>query len=124
EERFALLDAAALDVADQDGVVVALEVDLAAAAQVRERSGQLRDVAVPTPFHPGELVVAPAGEHARELELVGAHQVNPEALARGQGQVAARLVRDRGEKGGGMGAERGDRGGGQAAGMTLRVPRR
>ena len=59
------------------------------AVEVGERARELRHVAVPVPVDARELVVALAGEHVRQLELVGSHEVHAEALAAGEGAVAA-----------------------------------
>ena len=76
------------------------------AVEVGERARELRHVAVPVPVDARELVVALAGEHVRQLELVGSHEVHAEALAAGEGAVAARVVRHGHEQRRRVGAER------------------
>ena len=124
DERLAVLEAAALEVADQDGVVVLDEVLRASAAEVGERSRQLGHVLVPAPVEPLELVLELAvGEALGERHLVALQQVHSKALAGGERVMAAGLVPHRDEQGRRVGAVGGERRGGDAAGRAVRPAR-
>src|SRR5205823_12165439 len=77
-ERLAAVPAAANQVADQDRVVVQLEQRLAAAAEVRDRPGEVGHVVVPGPVDPVELVLDERREDVGQALLVRAEDVHAE----------------------------------------------
>ena len=104
DERLALLESAALEVADQDGVVVLDEVLRAAAAEVGERPGKLGDVVVPAPVEPVELVLELAVGEALRRERPrrsSADALRSARWRRGRRGSAIRATRTRAGRAGG-----------------------